>query len=208
MRNWSVGKWKIYALSGTHRFDILNGRYRYSDTAIQIQIQRYRSESRTRAAFYAQMQQVARRQRIHSHIIFNMLKPQLIRVQITHGDIHSQMCVGVCVCVALTLRVCRLWLNFVCLIGRKFDKAESWRLPPLPHVGVVGIKGSACQAAKQKKCASVAGRQMNGRRRRWLEIKAEVKVESTLKSVRQMTSQPKAIQVNYAANVEKLLIKF
>lgn len=41
-----------------------------------------------------------------------------------------------------------------------------------------------------------------------LEIKAEVKVESTLKSVRQMTSQPKAIQVNYAANVEKLLIKF
>lgn len=98
-------------------------------------------------------------------------------------------------------------MNFVCLIGRKFDKAESRRPSPstISHVGVVGIKGSAWQAARQKKCASLAGRQTNGRtdgRRRWLEIKAEVKVESTLQSVRQLTAQPKAIQVNYAANVE------
>lgn len=143
-----------------HRFDILTGGYRYRDRGIQI----YGSESRTRAAFYAQMQQVAW-QRRHSHIIFNMLKPPLIRVQITHGDIHSQMRVCLCVCEALTLRVCRLWLNFVCLIGRKFDKAESRRPSPSTnsHVGVVGIKGSACQAARQKKCASLAGRQMNGR---------------------------------------------
>lgn len=76
-----------------------------TDRAIQIQIQRYRSESRTRAAFYAQMQQVAR-QRIHWHIIFNMLKPQLIRVQITHGDIHSQMCVLVCIGRCVCVRVC------------------------------------------------------------------------------------------------------
>lgn len=191
-----------------HRFDILTGGYRYRDTEIEgyRETLRYRSESRTRAAFYAQMQRVAW-QRRHSHIIFNMLKPPLIRVQITHGDIHSHMRVCLCVCEALTLRVCRLWLNFVCLIGRKFDKAKSWRPSPSTnsHVGVVGIKGSAWQAARQKKCASLAGRQTNGRtdgRRCWLEIKAEVKVESTLQSVRQLTSQPKAIQVNYAANVE------
>lgn len=123
-----------------HRIDILTGGYRYTDTEIEgyRETRRYRSESRTRATFYAQMQQVAW-QRRHSHIIFNMLKPPLIRVQITHGDIHSQICVcgKVCVCVseALTLRVCRLWLNFVCLIGRKFDKAESWRpLPPPAHM--------------------------------------------------------------------------
>lgn len=33
-----MGKWKIYALSGTHRFDILNGRYRYSDTDTDTKI--------------------------------------------------------------------------------------------------------------------------------------------------------------------------